>query len=206
MTYTVYFNQIRSFTPVEWRDITDVVKKMFHRLKQVKDSAGSGRPQVDEDVIAFNGDRSKGDTYESFVLRRVTNFEGERLFQFCITALQPYDRFVKAVLTIADHIAPGVLDISSDGDNEDDWNEGVGLAQLYLPKDERMVMSPIYRKRFCFNSIALKVPVKDTSFDKYDTKVRNIMTKLALLKPPAGSSEKEVRKYIMERLMEYGII
>jgi len=45
-----------------------------------------------------------------------------------------------------------------------------------------------------------------TSFDRYDSRIRNILTKLALVKPPKNSSEKEVRKYLKERLAEFGII
>ena len=43
-------------------------------------------------------------------------------------------------------------------------------------------------------------------FDRYDVRVRNALTKLALIKPPKGSDEKQVRKYLRERLAEFGII
>ena len=44
------------------------------------------------------------------------------------------------------------------------------------------------------------------AFDRYDVRVRNALTKLALIKPPKGSDEKQVRKYLSERLAEFGII
>ncbi len=44
------------------------------------------------------------------------------------------------------------------------------------------------------------------AFDRYDTRVRNILTDLALVKPPKGSDEKLVRRYLKERLKEFGII
>lgn len=44
------------------------------------------------------------------------------------------------------------------------------------------------------------------AFDRYDVRVRNVLTKLALIKPPKGSDEKNVRKYLRERLAEFGII
>lgn len=50
------------------------------------------------------------------------------------------------------------------------------------------------------------IPVKPNAFDRYDRSVRNALTKLALLKPPKGSDEKQVRKYLRERLTEFGII
>lgn len=50
--------------------------------------------------------------------------------------------------------------------------------------------------------------VKETAsdFDKYDARIRKILTTLALVKPPKGSCSKEVKKYIKERLQEFGII
>lgn len=44
------------------------------------------------------------------------------------------------------------------------------------------------------------------AFDRYDVRVRNTLTKLALIKPPKGSDEKQVRKYLRDRLAEFGII
>jgi hypothetical protein len=47
---------------------------------------------------------------------------------------------------------------------------------------------------------------KQNAFNRYDVRVRNTLTKLALIKPPKGSDEKQVRKYLRERLAEFGII
>ena len=44
------------------------------------------------------------------------------------------------------------------------------------------------------------------AFDRYDTRVRAALSKLALIKPPKGSDEKQVRKYLRDRLAEFGII
>ncbi len=44
------------------------------------------------------------------------------------------------------------------------------------------------------------------AFDRYDVRIRNILTDLALVKPPKGSDEKLVRRYLKERLKEFGII
>lgn len=54
--------------------------------------------------------------------------------------------------------------------------------------------------------IATHNEVKVREFDRYDVRVRNALTKLALIKPPKGSDEKNVRKYLRERLQEFGII
>lgn len=45
-----------------------------------------------------------------------------------------------------------------------------------------------------------------SDFDRYDVRVRSALTKLATIKPPKGSDEKQVRKYLRERLAEFGII
>jgi hypothetical protein len=100
---------------------------MFNRLKQIKGSDGTGRPFIDDKSIVFNGDASKGEAHETMSLHRIGNG-----FEFCKTARKPYDRFVKAVLIIANYYAPGALEISCDGDKEPDcWTEGVRIASIY---------------------------------------------------------------------------
>jgi hypothetical protein len=127
MGYTVYFEQNRPFTLQEWGDIRAAVIPMFHRLKQIKGESGYNRPTISNDTIGFNGDASKGEDHESFILGRTA-----RGFQFCKTARKPYDRFVKAVLIIANFYAPGALKVSCDGDDEPDcWTEGVRIASIY---------------------------------------------------------------------------
>jgi hypothetical protein len=127
MGYTVYWTHQRSFTTQEWENIRQAVCNMFKRLKQVKGSCGTGRPEIDNDSIHFNGDATKGEDHESFYLDR----EGDG-FNFCKTARKPYDRFVKAVLVVANYYAPGALDVTCDGDDEPDcWTEGVSIAKIY---------------------------------------------------------------------------
>jgi hypothetical protein len=128
MGYTVYFTHKRAFTTEEWGKIRAAVIPMFHRLKQIKGGNGEGRPVVDNSDIVFNGDASKGEDHETFLLSKVNSG-----FQFCKTARKPYDRYVKAVLLVAQHFAPGALDVSCDGDSEPDcWTEGKRIAELYL--------------------------------------------------------------------------
>lgn len=144
MGYTVYFEQSRPFTMQEWGDIRAACIPMFNRLKQIKGPSGTGRPEIGNDAIRFNGDASKGEDHESFILEREGNG-----FQFCKTARKPYDRYVKAVLVVANMIAPGALDISCDGDNEDGcWDEGVSIANQYLKIPGRSACSPLEAKRF----------------------------------------------------------
>jgi hypothetical protein len=127
MGYTVSWYQNRPFTMQEWGDIRAAVIPMFNRLKQIKGGNGTGRPIIDNSDIIFNGDASKGEDHETFQLMKNG---GD--FQFCKTARKPYDRFVKAVLIIANFYAPGALKVSCDGDNEPDcWTEGVRIASIY---------------------------------------------------------------------------
>lgn len=145
MGYTVSWTFNRSFTNLEWESITKNVRNMFHRLKQVKGANGVGRPVVDSTEIIFNGDRSKFEDHETFVLTRYDSGS-----QFCKTARKPYDRYVKAVLVVACFCAPGALEVSCDGDNEDGcWTEGVRIAEIYESKGTgRSPCSPLETKRF----------------------------------------------------------
>jgi hypothetical protein len=139
MGYTVYFEQNRPFTMQEWGDIRASCINMFNRLKQIKGGDGTGRPEVGNDRIVFNGDGTKDEDHETMCLER----QGGG-FQFCKTARKPYDCYVKAVLILANYYAPGALKVSCDGDDEPDcWTEGVRLANLYVPLKGRMPCSPL---------------------------------------------------------------
>jgi hypothetical protein len=116
---------------------------MLRRLKQIKGGHGTGRPIIDNSDIVFNGDASKGEEHESFQLSKCDSG-----FQFCKTARKPYDRYVKAVLIVANMVAPGALDITCDGDNEPDcWTEGVSIANQYLKIPGRSACSPLEAKQ-----------------------------------------------------------
>lgn len=154
MGYTVYFTHNRDFTMQEWGDIRAAVIPMLHRLKQIKGGDGTGRPVIDNSDIIFNGDASKDEDHETFQLSKCNSG-----FQFCKTARKPYDRYVKAVLVVANMIAPGALDISCDGDDEDGcWDEGVRIADIYLKIPGRSACSPLEAKRFAEMKEAAKAP------------------------------------------------
>jgi hypothetical protein len=162
MGYTVYFEQNRPFTTEEWGKIRAAVIPMFHRLKQIKGGNGEGRPIIDNSDIMFNGDASKGEEHEGFQLSKCNSG-----FQFCKTARKPYDRYVKAVLCVADYYAPGALDISCDGDNEPDcWTEGVRIANQYVPLAGRMPCSPLERKKLKQMDDTLDGVTLDTAINK----------------------------------------
>jgi len=139
MGYTCYFEQNRPFTMQEWGDIRAACIAMFHRLKQIKGGDGTGRPEIGNDRIIFNGDGMKDENHETMCLERQNSG-----FQFCKTARKPYDRYVKAVLVVANFYAPGALKVSCDGDDEPDcWTEGVRIAEIYAkPANGTLGSSP----------------------------------------------------------------
>ena len=139
MGYTVFWSQKRPFTMQEWGDIRASAINMFNRLKQVKGGDGTGRPCIDNTDIIFNGDGSKEEDHETFRLEK--NGNG---FNFCKTARKPYDRFVKAMLVVANYFAPGALEVTCDGDDEPDcWTEGVRIAEIYAkPANDTLGSSP----------------------------------------------------------------
>ena len=87
------------------------------------------------DGIRFNGIEDEG--HETFYLP--ANAQEFESFQFCKTAEKPYDVVVVAVLCAIDHWAPGVLNITSDG-NREEWTEGAVLARLLL--DDKTISIP----------------------------------------------------------------
>lgn len=144
MGYTIYYTQNRAFTTQEWGDIRAAVIPMFHRLKQIKGGSGTGRPIIDNSDIIFNGDADKDEDHETFQLSKCNSG-----FQFCKTARKPYDRYVKAVLVVANYYAPDALNVSCDGDDEDGcWTEGVRIAEIYAKGvPGRSPCSPLELKR-----------------------------------------------------------
>ena len=81
----------------------------------IRGAHGINYPVVNTDMIALNGDATRGDknlACESFVLDDTTGFD------FCKTARMPYDYAVRTILREA-FVRGYVTDLSSDGDNED---------------------------------------------------------------------------------------
>ena len=135
MGYTHYWNKKKKIDPETWSDFTDDVTALINKAKvrlcwefNEPDKA----PEVTAEVVRFNG---KGDNgYETFLLRRVEQREEYRkpddkgmYFNFCKTAQKPYDKYVVAVLHLAEkHFGDKIL-FSSDGDDSE-LREGIELA------------------------------------------------------------------------------
>lgn len=125
MGYTHYWRTKRDFTESEWRKIRSRTTSYLGTVQNlVAGPHGDGYPIVDNESISFNGIGIE-DSHESFHLQRERNGrdswvshssyleDGE--FNFCKTALKPYDESVVAVLLLAKDVAPECIDLSSDG-------------------------------------------------------------------------------------------
>lgn len=133
MGYTHYWYGERGFTPDEWTRIcTDVASVLERSTVPVcwEYDKPDRKPQIDADVIRFNGVGDDG--HEPFYFERTP----ER-FSFCKTASKDYDRLVCAALIIAATHAPDALTIKSDGDAQD-WKPGHRLVIQALGEGYRV--------------------------------------------------------------------
>jgi hypothetical protein len=141
MGYSHNWKQKETVDLAQWREITSAFKKVLEALPPEVKLWGSDikivptgdrevlfydevpdherPPVVSDSAISFDGG------CEAMTLLR-TPLRGDWP-QFCKTEKSPYDIAVVAVLTIANHFAPGAWEIGSDGKAED-WEEGVELA------------------------------------------------------------------------------
>jgi len=147
MGYTHYWDQSRDFTDAEWKNIklkaTNLLLNPSGDAQDILDTDKKGDPWViSNDIIKFNGKNYDDLSHETFLLEKkkgdVPDWSSDEVkkkgvvFNFCKTAEKPYDKYVTAMLILADNIAPGVLHITSDGWFHE-WREGFELAQSVIP-------------------------------------------------------------------------
>ena len=121
MGYTHYWRGSEPFSEDEWRQIKAATSTILDwcQDKGVEFQFQNDGPEpeiVQDQYIVFNG--GVNESHETFVLRKQPLG-----FAFCKTARRPYDLAVGLVLVAVAQIAPGVLDISSDGSWGSDWRE-----------------------------------------------------------------------------------
>jgi hypothetical protein len=99
---------------------------------------GTGKPQFQPLTLEFNGIGEQA--HEPFI------FPAGPGFNFCKTAVKPYDEVVTACLLVArDHFSPEVLTIESDGSWEGgDWRNG---ARLYSKVLNRPAKNPMLERK-----------------------------------------------------------
>lgn len=142
MGYTHYMPQRRTFTDAEWGAIGEaVVTLLVHLPERVVLADGMGdpgtKPEVSATRIWLNG-RAPLD-YETFCVPREHQPQewerGDTAYPFgfncCKTARKPYDVVVTGILIAIERIAPGALDIASDGD-AGEWVDGLRWVRAVL--------------------------------------------------------------------------
>jgi hypothetical protein len=129
--YTHYFYTKPVIDQRKFNQLVQDVRKIY-AYPGVKDfivadpETGTGDPIASEEgIIEFNG--IKEDSHETFQLLRrsayAPNADEEFAFQFCKTALKPYDVVVTCVLIRAKKVLGNEILVRSDGD-WGDWIEG----------------------------------------------------------------------------------
>lgn len=130
MGYTHYWRMKRAFSEEEWKKFTDGVNKILAKTKvSICGGMGTGEPIISEEYVSLNGDESKGEDYESFVVTKEPQD-----FEFCKTARRPYDEVVCACLLLMEDILGNSVKVSSDGDRELDWVDGINLHHRVFGK------------------------------------------------------------------------
>lgn len=157
MGYTHYFPHMRDFTDQEWAEVRAAVEAILKEASKNniplawEYTEPKMPPQVDREMIRFNGIGDNG--HETFVINRSLTRMAKRwdyyatelkergyIFVFCKTAYKRYDIAVTACLSAINVLAPGALDIDSDGE-PNDWQAGVALAKQALGRD--IIPNPI---------------------------------------------------------------
>jgi len=110
MGYTNYWHQYNDFTDQEWKSIKDE----YEYVKEVLENNGIIVDETtDESEIRFNGRKDKNEDHETFVLRKESRVmekkqypEQDLSFDFCKTAMKPYDIAVWHMLCFINRIKP----------------------------------------------------------------------------------------------------
>ena len=133
MGYTHYWKQLRDFNGEQWADVcrftADAIELHEHTICGAD---GTGKPEINGDIIALNGCGIDGASYEDFFLSR----EAEAETTFCKTERRNYDPLVVAVLLFIHKRCSDVMVITSDGDifpdlgSDDKWNDRTTAIEL----------------------------------------------------------------------------
>jgi len=115
MGYTHYWKQKKYFTLADWTKICEVATEAATLVDLAFESDVNKPPQIDKDVICFNGIGENGG--ETFIISQQNPML--RNFRFCKTARKPYDFAVVEILNAA--YDTGKMDISTDGDLVDGY-------------------------------------------------------------------------------------
>ena len=106
MVYTNYWHQHNDFTDTEWSQI----KQEYEYIKEACETIIVDQSE-NKDEIIFNGMALKGLDHETFILNKNTKTkkdykEQDLSFNFCKTAMKPYDLAVWHLLCFVQRICP----------------------------------------------------------------------------------------------------
>ena len=148
MGYTHYWYRPKEISIEKMAAIAEDFSKIVLTLDgmgvRLADGHGVGVPQIDTEMVYFNGLQNCGHPANSEITipwpsqtaQGVTDGKGERAGNwFCKTAYRPYDLALNAFLVIAKHHLEENILVSSDGEIQH-WAEGIELCRTYLGYDE----------------------------------------------------------------------
>lgn len=147
MGYTHYFTRDKRNVGSAWMfgrlalDAKKIIEQAKSEGIEIGGADGFGSPEFNEAYFAFNGTCVGGLDHETFwwaALPEQPEWQTKHfakgnkkndIFDFCKTAHKPYDVVVVAVLIRAKEIYGTLVDISSDGNWEGDWEAGRALYE-----------------------------------------------------------------------------
>ena len=125
MGYTHYWTKKGNWPPAKVtaaiQDMAAVIRRCEMPLADGHGEPGT-EPVIGPDCIAFNGVGEL--SYETFLFPGFSPPPSSANFAFCKTARKPYDTIVVACLLVAKHHLGAAIEVSSDGDWEDEWLNG----------------------------------------------------------------------------------
>lgn len=125
MGYTHYFKQSKPASDEQWqafqKDAKVVIEHAQKNLGIVLISNDDNGVIINNERINLNGDSDNNLDHETFFLSQ--NYSA---FNFCKTALKPYDTVVCSLLLLANEHMPNQHEISSDG-GFDEWQRSMEI-------------------------------------------------------------------------------
>lgn len=151
MGYTHYWYRPQTIEQATYeaivRDFRKILKPMRFDDKlglhiDLANGLGEGKPEINNNIVRFNGRRSTGDDYETFCFKPtiephelIPPDEKGRHFEFCKTERRRYDIAVQVFLIIAKHHLGSQLKVTSDGCALD-WKRAREIVEKYLGYDD----------------------------------------------------------------------
>lgn len=118
MGYTHFYHQQRSFSKDEWNTLKELTQEIINYCEVPLEDI-----EITDNRISFNGvDEDGHETFYINVIPHIPPWSDEP-FDFCKTARKPYDVPVAMVLLAVHHFFPDVMNITSDGDWDEDTRE-----------------------------------------------------------------------------------